>query len=830
MKNDLILFLILYLIFQINSQMTEEKRQYLLNKLTKKVSFEDGEIKTLKEKFFSRPLKDSIPYDISKIEEILDEYGFPQNYSYLEDTNLTAIIKDQAYCGCCWSHAATTALGYRYHKVGIEVNLSPQDALSCYLRDCDAGNYLIDSQMNLVKNGTLTEGCLPFSSSDGITIEACPTECKDGSEFKRYYSQNAYITGDYYAKSSFYEIVSLIIDQLITKGPVVTGIDVYEDFMLWHFDPVKCHNEVYTYDGVSENLGGHAIVIVGYGILNGKYYWLIQNSWGEWACDNGFVKVEFGQIGVESVAFSEPYIHKEVDNPINIPIEYKYFDEDCTLEVTTNASLDSWKNTLDIGFKNTRTNKHFNYQCSSVDLLEGKKNICYFEYYNFFTNKGIYKYNYYNSLGEENNFSLDTTLTTKEFYYYGLDEVYPIFTLDLYISQEGSKILFLYWGDEDDIILPPIYANENSQIALSDCNYLYLGGDSFIYCDIKESELSYFNNRHNYMCYDILCGYKELIYAIVDRLDTSKYPVFKIKNFFLPEEKTLRKNTMFTLKADVEGSLTSYKADYSYFVALIEIEVQDQNFTSLIDCILEHPGKIQKDYTFNCYLDTESVNEIPYDNIYLHPYNLPYDNYYPYEIYIKETIKGQVPNVFMPKIQVYIESLCPDCVNFITKSFKDFYEKVQNANLADIEFIPFGNAKEVYNTTTKKYDFDCQHGENECYGNLIETCAIQVMGKIKSYETILCIESNIAGFDKNFDKTLEYCLSNDKTTLEEIKTCVGSDMGNYYEHQMAQKTGDHKWVPWIIVNGVHDENVENQIIASLTDYLCGDDKSKCYSN
>ena len=183
----------------------------------------------------------------------------------------------------------------------------------------------------------------------------------------------------------------------------------------------------------------------------------------------------------------------------------------------------------------------------------------------------------------------------------------------------------------------------------------------------------------------------------------------------------------------------------------------------------------------------------------------------------------------VPKIQVYIESLCPDCVNFITKSFKDFYEQVSKPNLAEIEFIPFGNAEEAYNETTGKWDFTCQHKENECYGNLIETCVIQNLGRVNSYEKIICIESNIANFNLNFDKTLEYCFKNDDDTLNEVKKCVDSDLGNYYEHQMAQKTGKHSWVPYILVDGVHDVQVENQIIKSLIDYLCGDDKSKCYS-
>ena len=103
------------------------------------------------------------------------------------------------------------------------------------------------------------------------------------------------------------------------------------------------------------------------------------------------------------------------------------------------------------------------------------------------------------------------------------------------------------------------------------------------------------------------------------------------------------------------------------------------------------------------------------------------------------------------------------------------------------------------------------------------------MGKTQSYSTIICIESNIKKYESNFDKTIEFCLSNEQTILKEIKNCVEDDLGNLYEHQMAQKTDiNHKWVPWILVDGYHDINIENEIIDSLIDYLCGDDKIKCY--
>ena len=43
----------------------------------------------------------------------------------------------------------------------------------------------IDAQLNLVKNGAVTEKCFPYKSGDGKTIPKCPSKCEDGSEFKK---------------------------------------------------------------------------------------------------------------------------------------------------------------------------------------------------------------------------------------------------------------------------------------------------------------------------------------------------------------------------------------------------------------------------------------------------------------------------------------------------------------------------------------------------------------------------------------------------------------------------------------------------------------------
>ncbi|MCQ2818664.1 MAG: GILT family protein [archaeon] len=179
-------------------------------------------------------------------------------------------------------------------------------------------------------------------------------------------------------------------------------------------------------------------------------------------------------------------------------------------------------------------------------------------------------------------------------------------------------------------------------------------------------------------------------------------------------------------------------------------------------------------------------------------------------------------------IDVYIESLCPDCVEFITGSFKKFYEYNQ-PNLVTVNFIPFGNANQTYNEQTKKWEFTCQHKENECYGNQLQTCAINLMGREQSYPLLICVYQNILK-ERDFDKTLAECLGERKDLLDQINECKNSELGNLYEHEMASKTQKHSSVPWVMVDGEYNEEVANRILESLTEYACSLPGNKCTSS
>ena len=637
------IFTLCLLILNINSLLPPEKREELWNKYLKRInpdSFQKGE-----DSFSADYLGATYTYNVDKVNEILTKYNFPQNFNFLEEHNITAIIKDQKSCGCCWSHAATSSLAYRFKLTGLDLDLSPQDGLSCYLQDCDAGNYLISPEFNLIKNGTVTEQCFPFVSGDGKFIPGCPTECEDGTEFKKYYSQNAFKTEGTISQDNYYDIITLIIDILITKGPVVSGIEVYDDFQKICQDSQKCHDEVYTYDGYSQYGGGHAITMVGYGFMNNKFYWLIQNSWGPNACDKGFVKIEFGQVNVEKIAFSEPYI-EEQRPPTEIPVSIKEIDAACNLKVEVgNEYLNDWKNSLEIKFKSASNGRIFNYQCSVLSSnIKGNQLNCYIDNWDYYNFQGTYDFYSYDSLGKENKFFLDTS-KMNSFNFYGNYYLYTLFgsAQYFYVSEKGSKLIFPYnpnYADEEKA--PFIYPYNEPNKYLSNCKrqkyYNMNTGYFFIICELTENEVLYFQeNAVKEMVYNIYCNYFDTSGTYALKLDKTKYPIFRVKSAFLEKIAQIDYNTEFSLITQIEGTISDSMD--GIFIGLAHIEYNRENSTYFIECNTGTPEDKYEKYSIVCYFNVQRTETKLYDNIYILPYFFPYEVRNPYEVILNGIIK-----------------------------------------------------------------------------------------------------------------------------------------------------------------------------------------------
>ena len=153
---------------------------------------------------------------------------------------------------------------------------------------------------------------------------------------------------------------------------MISTIDIYDDFRELHNNAELCAQTIYHHNGNFENKSGHAVTIVGYGFEDNKYYWLIQNSWGENDCDKGLFKVEFGQINVESASFSEPYIEDKTKITTKIDVNGGV-DESCNLILSTSSDLNNWISPLNIKFKHNKNDSIYNALCGIYGFKQQQK-------------------------------------------------------------------------------------------------------------------------------------------------------------------------------------------------------------------------------------------------------------------------------------------------------------------------------------------------------------------------------------------------------------------------------------------------------------------------
>jgi len=168
-------------------------------------------------------------------------------------------------------------------------------------------------------------------------------------------------------------------------------------------------------------------------------------------------------------------------------------------------------------------------------------------------------------------------------------------------------------------------------------------------------------------------------------------------------------------------------------------------------------------------------------------------------------------------VALYYESLCPGCRSFITDQIAKAVKEV--GDIMTVDLVPFGNAHE--DQSGDSWKFTCQHGESECQGNLMETCAMTVLKDFKSYwPFVLCLESNSG----DFDSLGKQCAAKTKVDFSAISACMTGPQGNEAEHMMAQKTENlnppHQYTPWIVVDGKHNEVIQRRAQMNLVKYVC----------
>jgi len=212
-------------------------------------------------------------------------------------------VMNQGECGACWAFGCTESLSDRFcihSNSTIHVSLSPLDLVTCD-KGSDGCNGGEPSQAwrYTQLTGVVTYDCYPYNKTiptcepsqqpclKFVPTPPCTQDCSNNETWAttKHYSDKVYGIRDNIAD---------IQTEIMTNGPVEAAFSVYEDFLTYKSGVYQHTSGAYV--------GGHAVKIIGWGVLDSEDYWLVQNSWTSyWGYDGYFLILRgVDECGIES--------------------------------------------------------------------------------------------------------------------------------------------------------------------------------------------------------------------------------------------------------------------------------------------------------------------------------------------------------------------------------------------------------------------------------------------------------------------------------------------------------------------------------------------------
>lgn len=167
-------------------------------------------------------------------------------------------------------------------------------------------------------------------------------------------------------------------------------------------------------------------------------------------------------------------------------------------------------------------------------------------------------------------------------------------------------------------------------------------------------------------------------------------------------------------------------------------------------------------------------------------------------------------------VTLFYEGLCPACHHFILQQLWPTYGKLED--YVTVDLLPFGNAH--MNVVNGTVTFTCQHGEEECYVNEVQTCAVKYVHPTrKLLDLVACMFQS-----DDPTKSGEPCAQKVDTDWPVLDKCSRGPEGTRLLWEMGNRTRGHQptidYVPWIEINGVHDEATSKRARKDLFGLLC----------
>merc|ERR1712241_539203 len=173
------------------------------------------------------------------------------------------------------------------------------------------------------------------------------------------------------------------------------------------------------------------------------------------------------------------------------------------------------------------------------------------------------------------------------------------------------------------------------------------------------------------------------------------------------------------------------------------------------------------------------------------------------------------------KLSVYYESLCGDSIRFITTQLFPAWQHFADDQTLQLDLVPFGKASFAANGPT--WDFECQHGADECRGNKVQACILDKVSDPEEYVPLItCLMDS--EFPPDAAGECIASLGTQSVTVKEVEDCAHSDTGSSLLHDNGVRTKDLDppltFVPWLIYNDVYSTESMAQGMNNLTWVLC----------
>jgi len=166
-------------------------------------------------------------------------------------------VKNQGQCGSCWAFSTTGSVeGAHAIATGTLVSLSEQQLMDCassYGNQGCNGGLMDDAFEYIIAHGICSEASYPYKGVEG-TCKSCTSVAKISS-----------YTNDPAGNEAN-------LSNMIQAGPVSIAIEADQSAFQFYSSGVFSA-------ACGHNLD-HGVLIVGYGTLGSKPYWIVKNSWG----------------------------------------------------------------------------------------------------------------------------------------------------------------------------------------------------------------------------------------------------------------------------------------------------------------------------------------------------------------------------------------------------------------------------------------------------------------------------------------------------------------------------------------------------------------------